>query len=98
MMNVRFPSGFSVQYNTATKISYQADCLAWELKDKDGYWVASISTASGALIESTPACRAYDAMKRPATPDDLRTYDRTALKRLKAALQEYNAVTGEWAR
>ena len=66
MITVRFSNGQAIQYNTANYLRYTSS--SYELytadPDKRGAWVASIQLSAGAVVESVPACRVYDASHR----------------------------------
>jgi hypothetical protein len=64
MITVRFPSGFSVQYNDACYLRYgsAADELYTADPDKGGTWVATVQRSAGAVIEVRKPCRAYRAI------------------------------------
>lgn len=58
MMTVRFPSGFSIQYNTANYGRRNALGFTGLYTREDGDWIAQVPTA-GAVVEVVPACRTY---------------------------------------
>ena len=60
MMTVRFPSGFSVQYNDAHFIS-RIDGIA-RLYDKEGGKLLAYVPMATAIIECVSPCRLYDAI------------------------------------
>jgi hypothetical protein len=72
MMTVRFPSGFSIQYNRATYVNRMASFTDLYTA-KGGSWIAQIP--NDAVIEVEPACRVYN----PTTPDPNRLQAETAL-------------------
>ena len=59
MLTVRFPDGTAVVYNRAN--SFRQNEYGWDLYTadtaKDGQWVASISLASGCIVEGMRPCR-----------------------------------------
>jgi hypothetical protein len=61
MMTVRFASGFSIRYNTASYVIRREAGYTDLYEKKDGRWIAQVPT-SGCVIEITPACKVYDAM------------------------------------
>ena len=59
MITVRFPTGFSVQYNSATTVEYGTDAKWTILYDRPGG--NQIATIVGpCLIERTAPCRTYN--------------------------------------
>jgi len=102
MITVRFPTGFSVQYNTATKIQYDEN-RAKLLDSKDG-WVASIMLSSGAIIELTSPCRTYDAKSMDAGDlakqvlQSLRVMSPYDVARIKTELGKFNARSKTWVK
>lgn len=64
MITVRFPSGFSIQYNDANYVSRHEE-YSDLLTKKDGYWVAQVPNT--AVIEMTPACRTYGCLRDETT-------------------------------
>lgn len=78
MLTVRFPTGVSVTYNTANYLHREND--VWRLYTaKDGEWVASISPASGCLVEAIPACK----VENPTTDANRRTMLLNVVKHLR---------------
>lgn len=84
MITVRFPSGVSVQYNSANYVARdsggrfvqlyhrtEADVLA----AKNGGWIAQVPNE--AIIEVSPACRVY----RATASDDAHTQEVRALRK-----------------
>jgi len=73
MLTVRFNTGVSIQYNTATFVS-RGDKYSdlWEKKGTNGQpntgWVAQVPT-EGCVIEGKPACLVYDATTRRTSTD-----------------------------
>lgn len=64
MLRVRFPSGITVQYNTAYHLSYYE--TRWELyTEKGGDLVASIQASAGVIVEAVEACSIYQAVGDP---------------------------------
>ena len=57
MITVRFPSGYSVQYNDLTWVSWVGG-VGYLHKKKDTGW--SVRVPEGALIEFVSPCRSYD--------------------------------------
>lgn len=106
MMTVRFPSGFSVQYNTANYVSRVGNGYTDLYTEKGGSWVAQVPTA-GCIVESVPPCRTYVAASEPAQiaatflaaledPQQrarLSSYD---LAQIKALLDGFDARRRRW--
>lgn len=66
MITVRFPNGYSLQYNAAAYVEYMTAPHRARLRTrKNGPIVAIVYLSTGALIEFEKPCRAYDAMKGP---------------------------------
>ena len=84
MITVRFPTGFSVQYNSANFVKRCVNGYS-DLYDKEGgTWVAQVPTAA-CIVEVVPPCRTYIA----AQPKE------TALKQVIREL-ETGAFNGGW--
>lgn len=103
MLTVRFPDGTSLQYNTATYVSYHnSHARLWT--QNGGQWVATIFFSSGAVIEATTACRVYNPVKQTGDVigwllDNMRRLSWTELGRLaelKAALKDFNMQHRRW--
>jgi len=61
MITIRFPSGHSVQYNSATFVSH--DDLGSRLFTKEnGALLARVQHSAGAIIEFMTPCRVYNAL------------------------------------
>lgn len=105
MMTVRFPSGFSVQYNDAN----YASRTQWGYTDiytkKDGQWVAQVP--NDALIEIVKPCETYFAGQRPETAiggalqairqrPTLSWSAARDLAALKRELQSFDALRKSW--
>ncbi len=105
-MTVRFPSGFSVQYNDANYLSYMGvhpnQAIRLTTARENGKWICDIPVSSGAIVEVAPPCRTYNAN----TTDDgkvaqeclrrirsLSVYD---LAELKKALAGFDAKRKAW--
>lgn len=105
MITVRFPDGFSVQYNSANYVTRDQiqHGFADLYTEKDGKWVAQVPV--DAMIEVMTPCRTYDAKNRPqeivrailAAIDEQRSalpvHD---LARLKSALYAFDARKKRW--
>lgn len=104
MITVRYPSGFSVQYNDAVYLTYQNH--GWELytDQKKTKWIASIQNSAGVIIESVRPWATYDAN----TVDDqkliqlvmdrLPKMSQSKVRGLKRHLKNYNSNTGSWTK
>lgn len=103
MITVRFPSGFSVQYNSATYLHYLgtgADQIGRLSARKDGPWIADVPISSGAIIEVTEPCRTYNANRPEITAKDIKerlhglsVYD---VAEIKAELGKFDAKRKAW--
>ena len=70
MITMRFPNGFTVQYNAAHTIQYVGSPHhSVRLVDSQDGWIADIPLASGVIIEVVAPCRVYQALSVP--PDDV---------------------------
>ena len=104
MVTVRFPTGFSVQYNTATYVNYLDGGTIRLRSGKDGPWIADIYTASGAIIEVSSPCRTYDAKTVDAGDlakqvlQSLRVMNPYDVTRIKTELAKFNSHTKEWRK
>lgn len=65
MITVRFPSGLSFQYNTATYIRPCSTCHDL-YTEEGGTWVASVPLSC--IVESVPESRIYDATPASEPP------------------------------
>ena len=57
MITVRFPTGFSIQYNDANYVHRSSEYTDL-YTEKDGNWIAQ--APNSALIERFPPCRTYN--------------------------------------
>lgn len=80
MITVRFPSGFSVQYNDLHHIKWQADGSALLMKSMESGW--SVAVPKDCLIEFMHPCAAYNA----AGPNDAVVNQIAQLERKIASL------------
>jgi hypothetical protein len=105
MITVRFPSGFSIQYNSASYVT-RRDAYSDLYEKSDGVgWVAQVPNEC--VIEVKPPCKMYDALKKPpgaildvaiefARAKKFEYFDRHKVNELKKLLAFYNAHTGAW--
>ena len=61
MITVRFPSGFSVQYNDATTVELLPDGRCDIVREEPRRWYARVP--AGCLIEGQTPCRTYNAAR-----------------------------------
>ena len=61
MITVRFPNGQAVQYNSATRVTYEDYGAVLTAQNKKE-WIATVLPGSGAIIEAVPPCRVYDGV------------------------------------
>ena len=88
MITVRYPSGFSIQYNSANHVKWYHD--RWDLYEQEGgRWVASLSPGMGVLIEVMTPCRTYNAARAEADAD--LAVVRRKLDRAKATIRRLKA-------
>lgn len=100
MLTVRFPSGVSIQYNSANYAIRQNNGYTDLYTKKDGEWVAQVPTA-GCIVESIPACRVYRGDIDPATLgeqvlEQLKTLRGSTLQTLKKRLEKFDSRTHSW--
>jgi hypothetical protein len=99
MMTVRFPSGFSVQYNEANWLSFHGEMMRLSTA-KDGRWICDVPVASGAIVEVATPCRTYDANTRDITEtaiiDRLRQLSGYEVARIKAELKKFDSNRKAW--
>lgn len=83
MMTVRFATGFSIQYNTATYAHWRPDVIDL-YTEKDGRWVATVPRS--VILEIVPACRTYMAQDTSSTDvaNELRLLKRAVSKLSKS--------------
>ena len=65
-MTVRFPSGFSIQYNSATQVIRHAEYTDLYTKhpDKGGSWLAQVP--NNCVVEAVIPCRTYNPISQGA--------------------------------
>jgi hypothetical protein len=66
VITVRFPTGFSVQYNSAAHVETNPNGYSDLYTAARGQWVAQVPTA-GCIIEAVTPCRTYSAAGQPDT-------------------------------
>lgn len=106
MLTVRFPDGTAVQYNNALYYRVGKETIALYTADpaKEGaFWVATIPAATNCIIESSPACRVYNALHTEAQLRtllarirDLNGSAASVLVEMKTVLKDFNATTRRW--
>lgn len=105
MITVRYPGGFSVQYNDANYSEPQLDgSIKVMRKDEAGrlYIRAHVMASAGALIELFQPCRTYDANETDDTKlvnvlmERLRGLSGARLRQLKRALAGFDAKRERW--
>lgn len=82
-MTVRFPSGFSIQYNAATFAHRMTNGYTDLYTEKGGAWIAQVPTAS-CVVEAIPSCRTYNPIA---------TYSDEAKAEIAALRKEVRALT-----
>lgn len=89
MITVRFPSGFSVQYNTGNYVVRSQLGYSDIYEKKDSGWLAQVPNE--ALIEVSIPCRTYFA----ASPDaDVRAELKQAQHQLELARRQIRRLKG----
>jgi hypothetical protein len=102
VITVRYPSGFSIQYNGANYVEYAENrARLWESKDQNSIQ-ANVLLSSGATIEFVQPCRTYDANSVSndtlisSVMDRLRSLDCYRVAELKRALANFDAKRRRW--
>jgi hypothetical protein len=108
MMTVRFPNGFSIQYNDASYAERHAEGYTDLYTAKDPTtrrWVAQVPNA-GCVIEVVSPCRVYNANEQPTEvarafasaieAPNRGKLDGSYLKRIKKALESFDSRTYRW--
>ena len=109
MITVRYPNGFSIQYNDAHAINQLNDGSTEiiQIVDKgtsrEKKWkIAQLLPGSGAIVEWVTSCRTYNA---EAVDDDklidivierIRKFPAWKLRDLKTELHAFHAKSGTW--
>lgn len=99
MITVRFPSGFSVQYNSAHRLEYIGNNGVARLFSGDK-WVADVPRE--AIVESISPCRTYNAntVDDGAIADEfiarLRSLNVYKLADAKRALAKFDSLRKRW--
>ncbi len=102
MMTVRFPTGFSIQYNDANwvkTLDKYYDLYAGEPSKDDSRWVARVPL--DCAIEIQRACRVYDARTDPRELGDaflaqLRSISSSTLAAVKRELRSFDIRSYHW--
>jgi len=100
MVTVRYPNGFSIQYNDASDshVFDNGSVNIIRVDQNNKRWiVAQLAAGSGAIVEFTKPCRMYSALE-PADAEQfdafmrvLRQFPHNKLKELKKALTKFDA-------
>jgi hypothetical protein len=103
MLTVRFDTGFSIQYNTAAKITVEAG--HYYLRNTEGFVVAVAPLT--AVVEYVQPCRTYNAGQK--SDEQLRQFldfirehpslswsASDTLRDIKRELQRFDAVRKHW--
>lgn len=70
MITVRFPSGFSVQYNDLHAAAWGRDGsvqLYASVEERDSGWGWKVTVPNGALVEFVTPCQTYNAVRDEIT-------------------------------
>lgn len=104
MITVRFPNGFSVQYNDACAFKIEGDIIKiYRAHGRESEWFAWVPVSSGALVEGRSPCRTYDAATSDTNAmvdtimDRLKQVSYGRLADLKRRLATYNVTRREWS-
>jgi len=101
MITVRFPTGFSVQYNDVNHVEYTGN-IARLTHNPGNKWYADVMLSSGAIIEVYAPCRTYNANQisddtlADAVLDRLRHLPGHKLVKLKRAVADFNIQRHTW--
>lgn len=109
MITVRFPSGFSIQYNDAAyavRLPHYTD-LYTSSDESTRRWVAQVPT-QGCVVEVVQPCRTYDAnavssdavaavARLLEDPSQRLRCDSYVVSRIKRACGDFNATTRRWS-
>ena len=88
MITVRFPSGFSVQYNDLNWVEWgNGDAYLYTDSKRIGGWKVWVPKDSGAIVEFIPPCRAYQAMDKESEDRMMRVFE-SELRGLKRKISE----------
>ena len=104
MITVRYPSGFSVQYNGGNYVKYYEGFtrISTANPDTEGKWIADVQASAGAIIEVYTPCRTYDANTVDASKigemalEKIRSLSAGTLAKMKDELRMFDARTGRW--
>lgn len=86
MITVRFPTGYSVQYNDGYTINNNF------IVDKEGAWIANVP--AGAIVECVAPCRTYNDMDRDSFVS-LRTELAAIRRKLNRVMAQKSKRKGE---
>ncbi|HEX8500761.1 MAG TPA: hypothetical protein VF659_09230 [Pyrinomonadaceae bacterium] len=97
MLTVRFPDGFSVTYNQATKAQFGS--AYHTLLNSKGEWVAIVP--SSCIIEAGSPCNFSNPNRQPSAMVSyvlahLREMPLSSLRHLKRELQDFDSTKGRW--
>jgi hypothetical protein len=103
MITVRFPTGFSIQFNAATWVVWYPDGTASIYQDRTKTTLFAVAPKE-ALVEFSRPCRAYDAREAPDDVaetfhrllTDRKTFGWDTLRDIKRELQRYDSVRRRW--
>lgn len=104
MITLRFPTGFSIQYNAANFLQQRGSgerVLYTDDPNRGGQWVASVY--GDCIVEVRKPCRTYNASHDPSALGraalqaiEARELDGWTLARIKIALQDFDARRRSW--
>lgn len=104
MITVRFPTGFSVQYNSARHVVWNPDGTTslYEKADQVGFIARA---PKDAVVEFVTPCRTYDASDQPKEvaaaflrmlQERSSNFDYNMLRDIKHELSHYDATKRRW--
>lgn len=101
MITVRFETGFSVQYNSATYCKWRDTRVDLYTADpaKEGKWVATVPNTC--IVEVSTPCRLYNPVLNVSDAaqfviDNLRKTETSKLIELKRELKEFDSTQRRW--
>lgn len=104
MLTVRFPDGFSIQYNQANYVTYSdSHQTLWKkTSDTNKRWIANVPYSC--IVEASEACRLYNPVAHTGDVigwlmDNMRRLSYSELGKLaqlKLALKDFNAQHRRW--
>jgi hypothetical protein len=103
-VTVRFPSGQAVRYNEAKWVVWEGEGAAFYAGEDKKRFIARVLPGSGAIVEFQSPCDVSNPlvnredMARLVVNSIREITNRTLLRELKCALQDFNATKYEWKK